>query len=145
MTRLLVLLGVLMLLAGCGEESSFSPHPTTHTTPGGVPVYIPAWLSGRDVTKTALALQEIDTHVIPSGWVVVVEVPVYVLSYRDSRDPDDIYRPGLVRGHADYDRMEIHAGWRTSCEAESPLMPALAWECANARQDTGHHDPFGSR
>lgn len=145
MTRMLVILCALMLLAGCGEESSFVPHPTTHVTPGGVPVYIPAWLSGRDVTKTALALQEIDTHVIPSGWVVAVELPIYEFAYRDRRPEagEPFPRPGLVRGHTDYDRMEIHVGWRTPCEPASPLMPALAWECANARQDPGHHDPFG--
>lgn len=145
MTRMLVILCAVMLLAGCGEESSFVPHPTTHTTPSGVPVYIPEWLSGRDVTKTALVLIEIDAETIPSGWVVVVELPVYVVSYRDMRPEanEPFPRPGLVRGHTDYDRREIHAGWRGPGEAPSPLLPALAWECANARQDPGHHDPFG--
>jgi hypothetical protein len=149
MKRLLVILAAFALTAlvafgmSCREEGIKQISPNIWS-PGGVGVLVPAWLEARAPTKVAQVLAEIDAAGVPKGWVIIIEVPVFVSSYRDITIPGDKERPGLVRGVTYYATREMYVGWRMSCEPEIPFLPALLWEAANARGEG--LDPFvGSR
>lgn len=123
---------VSALLHGCGPSSvvtvSDEPPGDVIRTARGTLVAFPAFLL-RWPELEARALKEIDAANPPAGYSVVVHVPVFF-----QRDW------GInVRGWVDLNMRVIHVGWRLADYEDGPgrpLLPALAYECANAH--AGH-------
>ena len=124
---LAALTGGACYLAGCSEKRSTpSAGPSgglTLTSPGGTPVTFPSWLAVHpDLMGEALG--EVDAAGVPAGWSVTVRLPKFETGASAT---------GLARGLCDYDRRELHVGFRFKPCEDRPLLVALVHEAGHAK------------